>query len=137
MFLLLTWSLNFNIFCRLTRLKHENSLRSHMARHSDSNTIHKCNLCGKTAPNKGALRSHQKYVHFSDRAYVCSVCKKAFKKSISLREHMALHTGEILYSCAYCTKTFNSSANMHSHKKKLHTEQWDLERKQRLIQERS
>lgn len=102
-----------------------------MTRHSDANSVHTCNLCGKTAPNKAALRSHQKYAHFSESSFKCSVCDKAFKKSISLREHMALHTGEVLYSCAYCSKTFNSSANMHAHKKKIHTKQWELERKQR------
>lgn len=108
------------------RLKHEDSLRSHLSRHSD--TKHECDLCGKISPNRGALRSHQRYVHFSDATHQCTVCEKMFKKPIALREHMAVHTGETLYTCSMCPKTFKSSANMHSHKKKKHFTEWKQSR---------
>lgn len=103
-----------------------------MSRHADAENVHKCEICGKQAPTRGALRSHQKYVHFSDKAFKCCICEKAFKKSISLKEHMSLHTGQSLYTCPYCPKQFNSGANMHSHKKKVHRELWEEEKSKRL-----
>lgn len=45
---------------------------------------------------------------------------------------MALHTGEDLYTCQYCPKTFKSNANMYSHKKKVHTVEWTLDREKAL-----
>jgi uncharacterized Zn-finger protein len=106
-------------------LKHEESLRSHLRRHESGKNTYVCKICGKQAPNEEALRSHNRYVHQTERNHKCSVCEKAFKKAWNLREHMSMHTGEVLYTCPYCPKTFNSSANMHSHKKKGHKAEWE------------
>lgn len=109
----------YSLTCR--RLKHQNSLRGHMARHLDAESEHICTECGKRAPSRGALRSHQKYVHNNTQLFACTLCVKSFKKSLTLKEHIAsCHTGEVLYHCPYCTKTFNSSANLCSHKKRMH-----------------
>ena len=83
-----------------------------------------CSYCGKISPNKDALRSHIKYVHLNQLIHKCSLCDKAFKKAVTLKEHMASHTGSVLYTCTYCPKTFNSNANRHSHRKKAHHEEW-------------
>lgn len=111
----------------LNRLKHQNSLRGHMARHLDAEVEHICKDCGKKAPSRGALRSHQKYVHSNTaKQYPCSLCSKSFKKSLTLKEHIAsCHTGEVLYHCPFCSKTFNSSANLCSHKKRVHQNSLD------------
>lgn len=37
---------------------------------------------------------------------------------------MAVHTGQPLYSCCFCPQTFKSHANMHTHKKRLHPNEW-------------
>ncbi|XP_054738115.1 transcription factor grauzone [Anastrepha obliqua] len=111
--------------------KDKYSLQKHKRRHNDDGTVHVCSICGKVAPNRSALLSHQRYVHKSARAFECSVCKKAFKKAITLKEHMTMHTGEVLYSCPHCPKTFNSNANMHSHRKKMHPKEFEETRKQR------
>ena len=113
-------------------LKHENSLRRHMKRHEDAQREHICQICGKQSPNRGALRSHQKYVHMVERTHKCSICDKAFKKAVTLKEHMTMHTGEILCTCPHCPKTFNSSANMHSHRKKMHPREFEETRRQRM-----
>lgn len=63
-------------------LKTEISLRSHILRHSD--TVHTCNLCGKTCPNRFALSGHIRYVH-SKRTHKCTICDKAFPTSIALK----------------------------------------------------
>ncbi|XP_067631679.1 transcription factor grauzone isoform X2 [Eurosta solidaginis] len=111
--------------------KDKYSLQKHKRRHNDDGTVHVCAICGKVAPNRSALLSHQRYVHKSERVFECGVCKKAFKKAITLKEHMAMHTGEVLYNCPHCPKTFNSNANMHSHRKKMHPKEFEERRKQR------
>lgn len=63
-------------------LKHEHSLRKHMARHGQTEEV--CKLCNKVAPNRHALGNHMRYVH-SERSYKCTMCDKAFKKPIGLK----------------------------------------------------
>ncbi|CAD7013760.1 unnamed protein product [Ceratitis capitata] len=111
--------------------KDKYSLQKHKRRHNEDGTIHVCTICGKVAPNRSAMLSHQRYVHKSARVFECSVCKKAFKKAITLKEHMTMHTGEVLYNCPHCPKTFNSNANMHSHRKKVHPKEFEETRKKR------
>jgi hypothetical protein len=67
-------------------LKHEESLRKHMTRHTDSEKgQHVCNICGKPSPNRSALQSHKKYSHMIERSHKCGVCSKAFKKALTLK----------------------------------------------------
>ncbi|XP_013117815.1 zinc finger protein 37 homolog [Stomoxys calcitrans] len=49
------------------------------------------------------------------KRYQCNVCEKSYTKNHSLREHMAVHTGDSLYSCSHCPETFiyRSSWRMH------------------------
>ena len=102
------------------------NLKKHMKLHTAVNTDEfRCDVCGKTCPNHGALQSHIKYNHLTERKHKCTFCEKAFKRERELIEHTATHTGAILYTCPYCPKTFNSHANMHSHKKRVHREQWE------------
>ena len=110
------------------RLKNDNSLRKHLARHKRISCV--CPICNKVIPNKYDFSKHKQDVH-SDIAYTCSICNKKFKRSVNLREHMAIHTGEDLYTCPYCPKTFKSNANMHSHRKKVHPVEWLQNRKEK------
>ncbi|XP_068146515.1 transcription factor grauzone [Drosophila tropicalis] len=111
--------------------KNKYSLRKHIRRHQSSYEECTCNICGKVSPNRSAMLSHQRYVHMLDRKHECSVCNKAFKKAITLKEHMTMHTGEVLYQCPHCPKTFNSNANKHSHRKKCHPKEFEEARKAR------
>ncbi|XP_037902467.1 transcription factor grauzone-like isoform X3 [Hermetia illucens] len=117
-------------------LKNAYQLKLHMRKHTrPAVNQFACTECGKTAPTKNALRGHIRYVHKSGRQYKCTYCDKAFKRPLTLKEHMATHTGDILYSCQHCTKTFNSNANLHSHRKKVHPKEWEHARKIRGMPE--
>ncbi|KAH8292941.1 hypothetical protein KR018_001505 [Drosophila ironensis] len=109
--------------------KNKHSLKKHVRRHNG--TAATCDLCGKVSPNRSAMLSHQRYVHLTDRKHECSVCGKAFKKAISLKEHMTMHTGEVLYKCPHCPKTFNSNANQHTHRRKCHPKEFEETRQAR------
>ncbi|XP_037715869.1 transcription factor grauzone [Drosophila subpulchrella] len=109
--------------------KNKHSLKKHVRRHNG--TAATCDLCGKVSPNRSAMLSHQRYVHLTDRKHECGVCGKAFKKAITLKEHMTMHTGEVLYKCLHCPKTFNSNANLHTHRKKCHPKEFEEARKAR------
>ncbi|ETN66633.1 alpha-1,3-mannosyl-glycoprotein beta-1, 2-n-acetylglucosaminyltransferase [Anopheles darlingi] len=111
-------------------LKNADSLRKHVYRHQTSGDPHICDVCGKSAPNSVALQSHKMFAHRKTRSFECTICNKAFKRAFTLREHMTIHSGNVLYSCPHCPKTFNSSANKHAHKKKVHPTEWQRSRKE-------
>ncbi|XP_062539773.1 transcription factor grauzone-like [Armigeres subalbatus] len=105
------------------------SLNKHIIRHNSP--TYRCETCGKDSPNILAHRSHVRFAH-SDARFTCNFCGKVFKRALTLKEHIASHSGEVLYTCPHCPKTFNSNANMHSHRKKMHYQEW-LNARQRII----
>ncbi|XP_019544636.2 transcription factor grauzone [Aedes albopictus] len=105
------------------------SLNKHIMRHNSPS--YRCETCGKDSPNILAHRSHVRFAH-SDARFTCNFCGKVFKRALTLKEHIASHSGEVLYTCPHCPKTFNSNANMHSHRKKMHYQEW-LNARQRII----
>jgi len=113
-------------------LKNEYSFRQHSKLHTESDTIHKCELCGKICPSRNAILKHKRFVHFRQRIHICITCDKSFKTSIALKEHISTHTGELLYTCPYCPKQFRSGANYHAHRKRKHFEEWFKERQEKI-----
>lgn len=109
-------------------LHNKATFKKHMiAKHTQTDEVFICNICGKHAPNKFALESHKRKVHCEEK-YRCEFCDKRFKNPVTLKEHRASHTGEILYTCPFCATTFNSKANMYAHRKKAHPYEWAQEK---------
>ena len=49
------------------------------------------------------------------RKFECEICGGKFDKSIKLKEHLLIHTGEIPHSCDICGKGFQKVAQFKRH----------------------
>ena len=47
----------------------------------------------------------------SVRNYVCRFCQKSFTKSVNMRVHERIHTGDRPFLCRFCEKSFTRSVN--------------------------
>ncbi|GAB0100286.1 hypothetical protein DMENIID0001_162990 [Sergentomyia squamirostris] len=113
--------------------KHQIALRKHKYRHNTSGSL-ECAVCGHVAPNRQALLEHIKYNHRERKLRHCSLCERTFRSALSLKEHMATHTGEVLYHCLFCPKTFNSNGNYFKHNKVAHPVEYEAEKEKRRIE---
>ncbi|XP_077285552.1 uncharacterized protein LOC143910826 [Arctopsyche grandis] len=110
--------------------KNQPTLKIHMKRHSIDRL--QCSMCDYTTHRRQQLNIHMRVKHSDDKPFVCVVCGKQFKLKSVLTTHMAQHTGEHKYSCAYCPKKFVSSGNYHSHRKRMHAEEYENDKLLRL-----
>ncbi|XP_055707149.1 zinc finger protein OZF-like [Phlebotomus papatasi] len=110
--------------------KHRIAMRKHMQRHNTSGPL-ECPICQRVAPNRPALTEHIKYKHKALRVHKCTLCERSFKTALSLKEHMASHTGQVLYQCLFCPKQFNSNANYFRHNKMNHPLEWEAEKEKK------
>jgi len=53
--------------------------------------------------------------HDKPRPHVCTVCAKCFTRKYRLRDHLQLHTGEVLHTCTQCEKRFSSYRSLNKH----------------------
>ncbi|XP_059609049.1 transcription factor grauzone-like [Phlebotomus argentipes] len=116
--------------------KHRIAMRKHMQRHNTTGPL-ECPICQRMAPNKPALTEHIKYKHKAQRIHKCTLCERSFKTALSLKEHMASHTGQVLYSCLFCPKQFNSNANYFRHNKMSHPLEWEAEKEKKRAERAS
>ncbi|GAB0100287.1 transcription factor grauzone [Sergentomyia squamirostris] len=110
--------------------KHRIAMRKHLQRHNTAGPL-ECPICQRPAPNKPALTEHIKYKHKAERIHKCTMCERSFKTALSLKEHMASHTGQVLYQCLFCSKQFNSNANYFRHNKMSHPVEWEAEKEKK------
>nr|CAD7394833.1 unnamed protein product [Timema cristinae] len=78
---------------------------------------HKCNVCGASFNRLGNLNQHKKKHVDSDGkteskneiAYECVVCNKRMRSELTLKYHLAKHTGEKKpFDCTACGKRFTA-----------------------------
>lgn len=62
----------------------------HAAPQIPNRSIHKCQICGYSSPNRSYLRIHQ-VVHSSARPFKCNLCKYTAKRKDHLVTHMKSH----------------------------------------------
>ncbi|XP_063706059.1 zinc finger protein 62 homolog [Culicoides brevitarsis] len=95
----------------------------------------KCDKCGSEHTAYYGLLKHQTR-HHSEKSnqFKCSLCPKGFYNKKYLREHFATHTGEILYPCEWCESGFKSMGNYLAHKRKLHTELYNEQKRKRQLE---
>ncbi|XP_065074970.1 zinc finger protein 732-like [Ochlerotatus camptorhynchus] len=82
-----------------------------------------CPLCSKKLRGIAVLRKHM-YIHKDNRSnphkVACSICGKGFYKCY-IKDHMAVHTGELPYGCEFCDRRFAAKQNINNHRKKYHS----------------
>ncbi|KAM7345293.1 uncharacterized protein ACRADG_011658 [Cochliomyia hominivorax] len=115
------------------RLKNQHCLKRHLkVQHPEGGKKpYPCSLCKHVAYTAKTLRNHVYYMHEKSYDHKCTICEKAFKTSKALREHLATHTGDKLYTCNFCPKAYNSFSNLVSHRKKLHSKEWEEEKRRK------
>lgn len=72
-------------------LAHKSSLRLHMQRHTDKNSVYACQLCGTKEATRVALNEHKRLCHgIEQQQHVCQVCARNFNTTRRLRVSIRL-----------------------------------------------
>uniref|UniRef100_A0A182K519 Transcription factor grauzone n=1 Tax=Anopheles christyi TaxID=43041 RepID=A0A182K519_9DIPT len=115
-------------------LKNKLCLRKHMLQHSQ--VRHACDQCDYTTINVQSLQNHRRVQHTNEKPFVCPTCGKSFKVKSNLREHLAQHQQEQKYSCEFCSRRFTSKSNYYCHRKRMHLNELEQERRRKEQEER-
>lgn len=115
-------------------LKNKLCLRKHMLQHSQ--VRHACDQCDYTTINVQSLQNHRRVQHTDEKPFVCPTCGKSFKVKSNLREHLAQHQQGQKYSCEFCSRKFTSKSNYYCHRKRMHPNELELERRKKEQEER-
>ncbi|XP_069671788.1 zinc finger protein 568-like isoform X2 [Periplaneta americana] len=76
---------------------------------------HECVVCGKRMRSELTLKYHLAKHTGEKKPFDCEVCGKRFVAVDPYRVHMRIHTGERPYQCTTCGKTFRSSFTLKQH----------------------
>ncbi|XP_056157763.1 zinc finger protein Gfi-1b [Lampris incognitus] len=79
-----------------------------------SNTYH-CITCDKEFSTPHGLEVHVRRSHSGTRPFGCSICRKTFGHTVSLEQHMNVHSQEKSFECKLCGKTFKRSSTLSTH----------------------
>lgn len=83
--------------------------------HLRSNLTHMCVICGKMMKSELTLKYHLAKHTGEKKPFDCEVCGKRFVAVDPYRVHMRIHTGERPYECNLCEKTFRSAFTLKQH----------------------
>ena len=105
-------------------LKEETAEADDKVRHHDEKLKHgrlKCEECNTTFRKDISLKSHMA-IHTGTKDFVCPVCQKLFKTNPNLVRHQKTHEDVKPYKCNSCDATFSQSSSIKIHVERKHTE---------------
>ena len=76
--------------------------------------LYRCQVCDKVFNNSISLKQHM-IVHSSKKPFQCKVCGKSFKRSSTLSTHMLIHSDTRPFECQFCGKKFHQKSDMKKH----------------------
>ena len=80
------------------------------------NTIHECDICDVTFPEKEAFDAHFEKFHADEKLYSCDICYDKFPKKIELDLHNGkFHEEENPYICDDCNCGFAEEHYFRNH----------------------
>uniref|UniRef100_A0A8C4S6Y9 Growth factor independent 1B transcriptional repressor n=1 Tax=Erpetoichthys calabaricus TaxID=27687 RepID=A0A8C4S6Y9_ERPCA len=101
-----------------SHLKGEQSAQSPLdfnTRYSPSSETYHCITCSKMFSTPHGLEVHVRRSHNGSRPFSCSICRKTFGHTVSLEQHMNVHSQERSFECKMCGKTFKRSSTLSTH----------------------
>ncbi|XP_066991522.2 zinc finger protein ZFP2 isoform X2 [Anabrus simplex] len=99
------------------------NLNQHKKKHGQSEELnlsrpqptHECVVCGKWMRSELTLKYHLAKHTGEKKPFDCELCGKRFVAVDPYRVHMRIHTGERPYECNVCEKKFRSSFTLKQH----------------------
>eukprot|EP00808_Paulinella_micropora_P029116 g70469.t1 len=77
-------------------------------------TKHRCHYCQKCFSRSVTLKTHIR-IHTGEKPFNCPYCQRAFARKCDMKHHMLTHTGEKPYKCHLCPKSFRQSGQRTAH----------------------
>ena len=93
--------------------------------------LHAC--MRKCFTQAGALKSHKR-IHRREKPFECDRCDKCFSEASNLRANKGTHSGERLFECDLCGKCFSRDWDSKRHKKRQHTDIYQVGAARRFLQ---
>lgn len=76
--------------------------------------LYHCQVCDKVFNNSISLKQHM-IVHSNKKPFQCKSCGKSFKRSSTLSTHMLIHSDTRPFECHFCGKRFHQKSDMKKH----------------------
>merc|ERR1719308_225816 len=100
------------------------SLLKHMQMHHSDERPSKnnfCDVCGKSFYVKATLVIHMKK-HNNQKDILCTYegCNMAFYTTSHMKDHVRVHTGQVIRQCGTCLKDFKSMSAYRYHIRRIH-----------------